>query len=751
MTPLTRSYLLIASVFIAPFLLMGCSCVEYPDDASPSPADVTPTPTADETPGPDSTPLPDSSPTPVASPTPGVPTVLQSTFDQDEEGWTTFDANAVNWRATDGSPDGHISIVATSSYRNYWVAPRAYLGNLGFAYGQALSFDRRVSQPNSSSSDDILLISSTGVSLSFRFSRDSQATWTRFTVPLDESQGWVKTGSTTPPTRNEMQAVLADLSQLRIYTDATSSGVTCDLDNVQLTLSGASVEVPLPDGTISSFDQDREGWTTFEANAANWRASGGVAGGFVSLASSSSYRNYWVAPARFLGNQASAYGKRLTFERRVSITGASSSDDVVLISSTGVSLSYRFSFTPSTDWTRFTVMLDEARGWTKTGTSTPPTTAEMKAVLADLAQLRLYSGAVGNGIDCDLENVAIESVGTGIVPPVGITSTFGTDLEDWTTYEVASASWRAAGGDPDGYLSMSANSSYRNYWVAPAKFLGAHGSAYGKKLVFERRVSLTGSTSSDDVILISSTGLRLSYRFPFTASTDWTRFTVLLDERAGWYRTESATPATGDELRSVLADLSQLRIYTGAVASGSVCDLENVVLESQGGALETPVGITSAFNSDQGGWTTLNSGAASWRTEADGNGYATTTTSSSYKSYWAAPNNYQNNQGAVYGGTLTFWRRCGVTGDSNSDDVVLVGANDLSLSYHFSFGSSSAWTRFTVALDETKGWVKTGSTTPPTGEEFRSVLGSLAQLQLYTDAITSGDSCDLDNVVMSAP
>jgi hypothetical protein len=84
----------------------------------------------------------------------------------------------------------------------------------------------------------------------------------------------------------------------------------------------------------------------------------------------------------------------------------------------------------------------------------------------------------------------------------------------------------------------------------------------------------------DDIIIIGRAG-RLSFRFRTTPATGWTPFSVRLTAGPGW-RWNWNSPATQEQIRSVLADATSLEIrgeyYTGPDEGA----LDSVVLTAGG-------------------------------------------------------------------------------------------------------------------------------------------------------------------------
>ncbi len=173
------------------------------------------------------------------------------------------------------------------------------------------------------------------------------------------------------------------------------------------------------------------------------------------------------------------------------------------------------------------------------------------------------------------------------IPSFGQNSSFDADNEGWATGGDATsptATWIAAGGNPDGYI-RGTDASTGGTWqfVAPAKFLGVKCDAYGRFLRYDQFVSNNANpNSTPDVTIEGLGGVRLVINNPVLPGTDWTHFDVLLREDAGWRlnNLNGAVP-TEAQFRQVLANVVSLRIrgeyFSFADDFGG---LDNVVLES---------------------------------------------------------------------------------------------------------------------------------------------------------------------------
>jgi alkaline phosphatase D len=168
--------------------------------------------------------------------------VAVSTFDTDDEGWTTtVDARCAPqpcYGAMDGNPGGYIySEDDLQGIKFYFSAPSKFLGDASSAYQQHLVFDLRQStRPDQNPTDDAdVVLEGAGMQLVFNTPTNPPTFWFRYVVPLDESAGWHK-GSLDGPraTADDFQNVLASLTALRIRGDYIFGQSVTSLDNVAL-------------------------------------------------------------------------------------------------------------------------------------------------------------------------------------------------------------------------------------------------------------------------------------------------------------------------------------------------------------------------------------------------------------------------------------------------------------------------------------------------------------------------------------
>ncbi len=164
--------------------------------------------------------------------------------------------------------------------------------------------------------------------------------------------------------------------------------------------------------SFSTFDADDEGWTlTGDAERLpDLRGEGGNPTG--TICGSDKMESdvwYFVAPPKFLGDVARAYGSRLTFDLKTSSTNAPVQGRDVVLQGPGESLVFTLPRTPSLDWTPFSVVLTPSGGWRADGAGTGPlaTEAQLKGVLKNLSSLRIRGEYVDGPDTACIDNIAL--------------------------------------------------------------------------------------------------------------------------------------------------------------------------------------------------------------------------------------------------------------------------------------------------------------------------------------------------------
>lgn len=152
-----------------------------------------------------------------------------------------------------------------------------------------------------------------------------------------------------------------------------------------------------PNYPTSLFESDDEGWTLAGNGDTTrpelMREGGNPAGHVCGEDAKDGEIWYFVAPAKYLGNQAERYGKRLTFELTQSneFFLFNTPRDVILQGS-GLAIATTFRFLPGREWTPYSLRLDDKSGWIydePQGTGAPVTEQDFRALLGELTALKI--------------------------------------------------------------------------------------------------------------------------------------------------------------------------------------------------------------------------------------------------------------------------------------------------------------------------------------------------------------------------
>lgn len=171
---------------------------------------------------------------------------IQSTFDADDEGWSTLnDAQNFTWTDEFGNPGG--SIRATDQASGQWwffAASDAYLGDMSAYFGGELSWDIYgiLGNQNTVNRADVMLV---GGDVAIGINRPvspALGSWTPWSVKLEAGGNWRVvsslangTLSNTPATGEDIQVALANLEGLYIRGEYTVGNDSTAIDNVRLT------------------------------------------------------------------------------------------------------------------------------------------------------------------------------------------------------------------------------------------------------------------------------------------------------------------------------------------------------------------------------------------------------------------------------------------------------------------------------------------------------------------------------------
>lgn len=177
--------------------------------------------------------------------------------------------------------------------------------------------------------------------------------------------------------------------------------------------------------------------------------------------------------------------------------------------------------------------------------------------------------------------VTISASGQSPAGPILVDHDFATSAQDWLISGdtgVVEPTFNASGGDPGGYIAGDDEAIGETwYFRAPDEVVRELRAADQGTMSFSLKQSATDAGfPEDDIIIVGAAG-RLSYRFSFVPDTDWTGFSVRLSESEGW-RWNWNRPATGDQIRSVLADPRRLDIRGEYRTGHDVGGLDNFTL-----------------------------------------------------------------------------------------------------------------------------------------------------------------------------
>lgn len=143
-------------------------------------------------------------------------------------------------------------------------------------------------------------------------------------------------------------------------------------------------------------------------------------------------------------------------------------------------------------------------------------------------------------------------------------SGFEGDDEGWLISgngEVTRPIYQPTGGSPTANIcATDADPGDILYFVAPPAYLGDKSDAAGLMITFEVKTNQQFNLQYGRDVIIAGNGLSLSKSYPRAPGTDWTPRRVFLDGSSGWVVDESELPATDDDVRSVLRNLTAFRI-----------------------------------------------------------------------------------------------------------------------------------------------------------------------------------------------
>lgn len=165
-------------------------------------------------------------------------------------------------------------------------------------------------------------------------------------------------------------------------------------------------------------------------------------------------------------------------------------------------------------------------------------------------------------------------------------SDFNTDSEAWLiTGDAQTGSsdptYNESGGvDDSGYISADDDEHGGTwYFEAPEKFLGDKSSYFGGTLEYWLKQSDTSNQFSNDDIVIEGGEDKIVYRFDDNPDTEWTKFSVALDDTADWYLNDhDGEQVDAEDIKRILSDIVSIRIRGEYRTGSDVGGLDSVRL-----------------------------------------------------------------------------------------------------------------------------------------------------------------------------
>ncbi len=169
---------------------------------------------------------------------------VTDTFDTNADGWTHAPGGdpdtTVTYSATGGNPGGDIVLSdAGEGANDFFNAPAKYLGNDSVYLNGTFSFQLMDNSSIDDLSASLTFTDGAGDTLAHALPAFSAGSYVSFSFTLNQNGGWTYTpasGTGSPATQAEFQAVLANVSSLFVPGDFHSGAELTSLDNVALSV-----------------------------------------------------------------------------------------------------------------------------------------------------------------------------------------------------------------------------------------------------------------------------------------------------------------------------------------------------------------------------------------------------------------------------------------------------------------------------------------------------------------------------------
>jgi len=351
-------------------------------------------------------------------------------FDSAAQGWTAIDVPSAelcnapgaggllpsSWSAAGGHPGGCFFFRegGNTAIDPLLRTPASIGGNYAAAAGGYIRFDRRSPNNNVGYSDDIYMQGIVGgqtVTLISNTKNIPYARWQANRVPLTAGEWTVGRCAGPIATQNEIAAVLAGLTEIKLKAEYVNGVEDHFIDNVMILRPDAVA--------VTNFEADAGGWTVAgDSSSFGWVAAEGanIVRCFKVVDAAAGRGMSFVAPASFLGDKSATIGTTLEFDlaSNVGIGGAQpdTGGGFVALRSVNKTLFFRNTNLPIVGgpWRHHAVPLVPSPSWTRSTDGVPATSADFAQVMSALTALLIRAEFRNGGETNFLDSVVL---GTG--------------------------------------------------------------------------------------------------------------------------------------------------------------------------------------------------------------------------------------------------------------------------------------------------------------------------------------------------
>jgi hypothetical protein len=333
----------------------------------------------------------------------------------------------------------------------------------------------------------------------------------------------------------------------------------------------------------------------------------------------------------------------------------------------------------------------------------------------------------------------------------------GVGVDGWTSFGGGTLA-SATDGLRTVLQTTDTNANSDHTLVAPSKFLGDQDEYFDGTLSFDMRVlDGNGDREGTDVFFFGGVGngapRAMVYEITVLPSSDWTTYTIDLNETANW-RSSTGALLSEAEIENTLRNITTFGIRTDwGAGSGDQTQIDNIRFDTGTRETSNATTITSGDFSgfgfvgpvaDLGVVTTTQSAILG----TDYFGYADYQEQDNDPlGHYTLPGRYLGDKTAFYGGSLT-WQIGHSQSDpaTQDDDVILIG-DGRELSFNVNSGTLSGFRTRSVELSEA-GWINVETGNAATESEMRDTLEDLDQIWIRGYQGGTGDFGGIKEVIM---